>query len=46
MVVFQLTWLNDYHAEVRETVGKEMLRQGLKDVYKWLQHKTKTIRSI
>lgn len=43
MVVFQLLWLNDYHAKVRETVGEEMLRQGLNDVYKWLLRKTEPI---
>jgi Xaa-Pro aminopeptidase len=43
MVVFQLLWFNDYHAKVRETVGEEMLRQGLNDVYKWLLRKTEPI---
>jgi len=43
MVVFQLLWLNDYHAKVREIVGEEMLRQGLNDVYKWLLRKTEPI---
>ena len=43
MVVFQLLWLNDYHAKVREIVGEEMLRQGLNNVYKWLLRKTEPI---
>jgi hypothetical protein len=43
MVVFQLLWLNDYHAKVREIVGEEMLRQGLDDAYRWLLHKTEPI---
>jgi hypothetical protein len=41
--MFQLLWLNDYHAKVREIIGEEMLRQGLHDVYRWLLSKTEPI---
>jgi Xaa-Pro aminopeptidase len=41
--MFQLLWLNNYHAKVREIIGEEMLRQGLNDVYEWLVRKTEPI---
>jgi hypothetical protein len=41
--MFQLLWLNDYHAKVREIIGEEMLRQGLHDVYRWLLSKTEPV---
>jgi hypothetical protein len=41
--MFQLLWLNDYHANVREIIGEEMLQQGLNDVYEWLLRKTEPI---
>lgn len=43
LFMFQLLWLNDYHAKVREIIGEEMLRQGLHDVYRWLLSKTEPI---
>ncbi|XP_066280835.1 xaa-Pro aminopeptidase 1-like isoform X3 [Branchiostoma lanceolatum] len=36
----QLTWLNDYHRQVRETIGPELQRQGKDDVYDWLMKNT------
>ncbi|XP_019617222.1 PREDICTED: xaa-Pro aminopeptidase 1-like [Branchiostoma belcheri] len=36
----QLTWLNDYHKKVRETIGPELQRQGKNDVYDWLMKNT------
>ncbi|XP_078698960.1 xaa-Pro aminopeptidase 1-like isoform X1 [Branchiostoma floridae x Branchiostoma belcheri] len=36
----QLSWLNDYHKKVRETIGPELQRQGKNDVYDWLMKNT------
>ncbi|KAK7869481.1 hypothetical protein R5R35_008195 [Gryllus longicercus] len=36
----ELVWLNDYHTRIRSEVGKEMLEQGLTDVYQWLLNQT------
>lgn len=44
--MFQLLWLNDYHAKVREIIGAEMLRQGLTNAYEWLLRNTEPIHNI
>ncbi|KAI8520449.1 Xaa-Pro aminopeptidase 2 [Branchiostoma belcheri] len=41
----QLTWLNDYHRKVRETIGPELQRQGKNDVYDWLMKNTEPVET-
>ncbi|XP_035686168.1 xaa-Pro aminopeptidase 1-like isoform X2 [Branchiostoma floridae] len=41
----QLTWLNDYHRKVRETIGPELQRQGKNDVYDWLMKNTQSFET-
>ncbi|KAG7154775.1 Xaa-Pro aminopeptidase 1-like 2 [Homarus americanus] len=38
-----ISWLNDYHAECREKVGKLLLQEGHKDAYDWLVRETEPI---
>ena len=39
----QVSWLNDYHAEVRETVGPVLQRQGRAAAYAWLLRETEPL---
>lgn len=32
----EITWLNEYHADVQEIVGKFLLEEGRDDVHNWL----------
>ena len=39
----EIAYLNQYHSDVRATVGPLLLAQGLSDVYDWLQHNTEPL---
>ncbi|XP_076035490.1 aminopeptidase P isoform X2 [Oratosquilla oratoria] len=39
----EVKWLNNYHAECREQVGKLLLQQGHKEAYDWLVKQTEPI---
>lgn len=39
----QIDWLNKYHKECREKVGKMLKDQGKNDVYDWLVETTKPV---
>lgn len=42
-VFFQIDWLNKYHKDCREKVGKMLKDQGKQDVYDWLVEITKPV---
>lgn len=39
----QITWLNDYHAAVRETVGGYLQETGKEEAYRWLLRETEPL---
>lgn len=39
----EINWLNNYHKQCREKVGKMLKDQGKEDVYKWLLQETEPI---
>ena len=40
---FKIDWLNKYHKDCREKVGKMLKDQGKQDVYDWLVEITKPV---
>lgn len=43
VVVLQCEWLDQYHRQVRTTIGPELLTQGRSDAHAWLLNKTEPL---
>lgn len=41
--VLQIDWLNNYHSQVRDTVGAYLLENGKNAVYRWLLRETEPL---
>ncbi|KAK8724909.1 hypothetical protein OTU49_010972 [Cherax quadricarinatus] len=39
----QCEWLNNYHSQVRDVIGAELVRQGRKETHEWLMKKTEPL---
>ncbi|PVD29782.1 hypothetical protein C0Q70_09039 [Pomacea canaliculata] len=39
----EISWLNNYHANIRNIVGQELQAQGKMDVFSWLLHSTEPL---
>lgn len=42
-ISFQIEWLNNYHTQCREKIGKMLKDQGKTDVYNWLVELTELV---
>ena len=42
--LFQIKWLNDYNAEIRQNMGPEINRQGKQNVYEYMIKETEPFR--
>lgn len=42
-ISFQIEWLNNYHTQCREKIGKMLKDQGKTDVYNWLVELTEPV---